>query len=107
MAEHHNDLEVHLATCSECAGELAQYREVMHAVASLRDEVEPVPSGFATRVIAGVLEPERWWVDRAVRVVRDRRVHVAAASFGGAILGAGAVALILWRAARRRVPRTA
>ncbi|MGH2685854.1 MAG: anti-sigma factor family protein [Actinomycetota bacterium] len=106
MPELHNDVEVHLATCSECAGELAQYREVMHAVALLRDELEPVPAGFTDRIVTRVLEPARW-VDRAVRVVRDRRVHVAAASFGGAIIGAGAVALILWRAARRGVPRTA
>ena len=106
MAEHH-DVEVHLATCSGCAGELAQYREVMHAVGSLRYELEPAPDGFADRMLAVVAEPDPRWIDRAVRVARDRRVHVAAASLGGAIVGAGAIALIFWRAARRSIPRAA
>jgi anti-sigma factor RsiW len=107
VADRH-EVDVHLATCPACAGELAQYREVMHAVGSLRHELEEVPPGLAERVMSSIVEPERRWLDRAVRVARDRRVHVAAASFGGAILGAGAIALIVWRrAARRGVPRTA
>ncbi len=105
MADH-RDVEVHLATCPECASELARYREVMHAVASLRDELEPVPEGFAARLIERVHDPQRRWIDRAARVARDRRVHVAAASLGGAVIGAGAIALIVWRA-RRTLPRVA
>ncbi len=107
MADRH-EVDVHLATCPECAGELAQYREVMHAVGSLRHELEVAPDGLTERVMNAIVEPERRWVDRAIRVARDRRVHVVAASFGGAILGAGAIALIVWRrAGRRSVPRTA
>ena len=107
MADRH-DVDVHLATCPACAGELAQYREVMHAVGSLRHELEEVPAGLTERVMNVIIEPERRWIDRAVRVARDRRVHVAAASFGGAILGAGAIALIVWRrASRRGIPRAA
>jgi anti-sigma factor RsiW len=97
------DFEVHLATCSECAGELARYREVMAAVGSLRDVLEDPPPGFPERVIAHVMEPERPWRDVVRRAASDRRIHVAAASLGGALLGAGAIALLWWRSARRGV----
>ena len=103
-----HDLEVHLATCPGCAAELAQYREVRTAVASLRHDLEPVPPGLPDRILSVIEEPERRWVDRAIRVARDRRVHVVAASFGGAILGASAIALIVWRrASRGGIPRAA
>jgi len=100
------DFEVHLATCPDCAGELARYRELMAAVASLRDEVEEPPPGFPERVVAHVLGAERRWVGRVRRLANDRRVHVAAASVGGAVVGAGAIGLLWWRAARRGVVRT-
>jgi anti-sigma factor RsiW len=94
------DFEVHLATCSDCARELARYREVMAAVGSLGDVLEDPPPGFPERVIAHVLEPERPWRDVVRRAVTDRRIHVAAASVGGAVLGAGAIALLWWRSRR-------
>jgi anti-sigma factor RsiW len=97
------DFEVHLATCSACSGELARYREVMAAVGSLRDVLEDPPPGFADRVIAHVMQPERSWLLAVRRAASDRRIHVAAASLGGALLGAGAIALLWWRAARRDV----
>ncbi|MGH2673899.1 MAG: anti-sigma factor family protein [Actinomycetota bacterium] len=100
------DFEVHLATCPQCAGELARYREVVAAVASLRDEVEEPPFGFSERVVAHVLETEGRWTGRVRRLAQDRRVHVAAASVGGAIVGAGAIGLLWRRAARRGVVRT-
>lgn len=100
------DFEVHLATCQECAGELARYREVVSAVGSLRDAMEdPVP-GFPERAVAHVLGSERRWVGRARWLAHDRRVHVAAASVGGAIVGAGVLGLLWWRAARRGLLRT-
>jgi anti-sigma factor RsiW len=97
------DFEVHLATCSDCARELARYREVIAAVGSLRDVLEDPPPGFAERVIAHVLEPERPWRGVVRRAASDRRIHVAAASLGGALLGAGTIALLWWRSARRDV----
>jgi anti-sigma factor RsiW len=100
------DFEVHLATCQECAGELARYREVVSAVGSLRDAMEdPVP-GFPERAVAHVLGSERRWVGRTRWLAHDRRVHVAAASVGGAIVGAGVLGLLWWRAARRGLLRT-
>lgn len=101
------DFEVHLATCPACAGELARYREVISAVRVLGDTLDPAPVDLPDRVLAHVLEAEPRWVGRARRVIHDRRVHVAAASFGGALVGAGAIAILWWRAARRPAVRTA
>jgi anti-sigma factor RsiW len=95
------DFEVHLATCQECAGELARYREVVTAVGSLRDRVEEPAPGFPERTVAHVLGSERPWVGRARWLAHDRRVHVAAASVGGVVVGAGVLGLLWWRAARR------
>lgn len=105
MTDHRRDLDVHLATCPECAADVARYRELHHAVASLRDELEPVPEGLSASILARV--GSGGLLDRALGAVHDRRVHVAAASIGGAVLGAGAMALIVWRASRRGVPRAA
>jgi hypothetical protein len=100
MVEREN-FDVHLATCAECSGELARYREVLSATASLRDqEVEP-PAGFVARVVATAERPGRRWRSDIRRYAHDRRVHVAAASIGGAVVGAGAIALLWWRLARR------
>lgn len=98
--------EVHLATCPECAGELARYREVVSAVGSLRHAVEEPPAGFPERTVAHVLGSERRWVGRVRWLAHDRRVHVAAASVGGAIVGAGVLGLLWWRTARRDLVRT-
>jgi anti-sigma factor RsiW len=97
------DVDVHLATCPECATELARYREVIAAVGVLGETLEPAPAHLPDQVLAHVLASERRWVGRARRVVHDRRVYVAAASLGGALVGAGAIALLWRRAARRPV----
>ena len=96
------DLEVHLATCSNCAGELAEYRGMLSRLGSLRHESESTPHGFTAGVLA-LVAAEQGWADRALRVVHDPRAHVAAASVGGLVLGAVAIGLIWWRAARRGV----
>jgi hypothetical protein len=96
------DLDVHLATCAECAGELARYREVIASVASLRGTLEWPSPGFPERVVAHVLGPGQWRVG-VRRLAHDRRAHVAAASLGGALVGAGAIAILWWRLARRAV----
>jgi anti-sigma factor RsiW len=100
-------IEVHLATCPECAGELARYREVISAVGSLGQSLETPPADLPDRVLAHVLRAEPRWIGGARRVIHDRRVHVAAASVGGAVVGAGAIALLWWRAARRPAVRIA
>ncbi|HEV3474604.1 MAG TPA: hypothetical protein VG602_04490 [Actinomycetota bacterium] len=105
MAEFDGELEVHLATCPECSGELARYREVLMAVGSLRDvPVEP-PPGLPHRIMAHVHGHEALWPDRILGLARDRRVRVAAASVGGALVGAAAIGIIWWRASHRDVAR--
>ena len=96
-----DELEVHLATCPECSGELARYREVLAAVGSLRDVVEEPSPDLTARVMAHVHEHETLWPDRILALSRDRRVRVAAVSVGGALVGAAAIGLIWWRASHR------
>lgn len=96
------DLEVHLATCQECAGELAQYRGLLGKMTSLRHQLEETPPGFTAGVLAIVAAAEQGWGERVLRVAQDPRAHVAAASVGGLIVGAVAIGVIWWRTVRRR-----
>jgi anti-sigma factor RsiW len=97
------DFEVHLATCPQCARELARYREVVAAVGSLRGVLETAPAGFTDRVMAQVTSPVWLWRSRVTQLAHDRRAHVAAASLGGALVGATAMAIVWWRLAKRAV----
>jgi anti-sigma factor RsiW len=97
------DLEVHLATCPACARELARYREVMEAVGTLYGSLEPVPPDLVERVLAHVASPVDLWRSRVSGLAHDRRIHVAAASLGGAVVGAAAMALVWSRLAKRAV----
>ena len=101
------DIEVHLATCPDCAGELAQYRGIFAAMASLRHDLEETPPGFAAGILAFVAAEQSGWAERAFRLAHDPKLHVAAASVGGVLVGAVAIGLILWRASRRGVARAA
>ena len=96
------DLEVHLATCPECSGELAQYRGLLGGMSSLRHQLEETPPGFTAGVLALVAAAEQGWGERVLRVAQDPRAHVAAASVGGLIVGAVAIGVIWWRTVRRR-----
>ncbi len=96
----HEDLEVHLATCPECAADLARYRELMSAITSLREDVVEPPVGFSDRVSARLSRRDLLVRKELRRLAHDRRTHVAAASVGGALLGAGAIGLLWWRARR-------
>jgi anti-sigma factor RsiW len=95
-------VEVHLASCSGCSRELARYREVAVAIAALGDALEAPPVGLRERILADV--PSYRVRDDLRRIVQDHpRARVAAVSFGGVVLGAAAIGLIWWRAARRAV----
>ena len=69
---------------------------------SLRQHLEETPPGFTAGVLALVAAAEQGWGERVLRVAHDPRAHVAAASFGGLLLGAAAIGVIWWRTARRR-----
>ena len=102
MPETH-DLDVHLATCADCAGELARYSGLFAAMGSLRHHFEELPAGFTAAVMARIGEAQLGWSDRVVRVAQDHRLQVGAA----AVVGAAAIGLLWWRAARRGVARAA
>lgn len=101
------DIEVHLATCPDCAGELAQYRGIFAAMVSLRHDLEETPPGFAAGILAFVAAAQSGWAERTFRLAHDPKLQVAAASVGGVLVGAAAIGLIWWRASRRGVARAA
>ena len=92
-------VEVHLSSCPHCSAELLRYRELLLELAELRDDLEEVPPGLLDRLLAQLPEAERRRI--LARVAGDERVQHAALSFGGAVVGASAVGLLWWRAARR------
>lgn len=95
-------LEVHLATCAECAGLLAEYREMLRDLSALDDRGEQPSIELVERVLESIPAPRL-----AARVLGSLRAHpvlYGVASVGGATAGATAFAL-LWR--RRRSPAAA
>jgi hypothetical protein len=74
--------------------------ELAAVLLSLQDEVEEPPLGFAERLKEG-LRRDLWWRVPVRRLAHDRRTQYAAASLGGALVGATTIAVLLWRRARR------
>ena len=106
-------VEEHLAVCAECSGQLQGYRGLLTSLLELRAvEMDP-PPGFVDRTIRVVRLAS--YTSRIPRLADFRRVPgkavgalaqapragYALASLGGAAVGATAIALVWWRAARR------
>ena len=43
------EVELHLASCSDCTVELAAYRSMLASLGSLREAEVPVPAGYLER----------------------------------------------------------
>lgn len=91
-------VEVHLATCASCSAELARYRTIILELSALREVLSEPSDGFLARVLDQI--PESTWRTLVQRVASDERVHYAALSLGGAVVGATAIGLLWWRARR-------
>jgi anti-sigma factor RsiW len=91
-------VEVHLATCAACAAELARYRTIILELSALREVLSEPSEGFLARVLAQI--PESTWRTLVQRLASDERLHYAAVSLGGAVVGATAIGLLWWRARR-------
>lgn len=98
---HPREIEVHLATCRACAAEEARYRGVMSVLASTLHEVEPLPPHFTEDVLAQLVRPRLVLRGHVRRLAHDPRARYAAASLGGVVVGATAIAIVLRRAGRR------
>lgn len=97
-AEPAGELAGHLASCSDCAGELARYRRLLTSLSALEHRDLAVPPGYVERMVALVPAPS---VGQRVRsLAHARPVGYALASLGGAAVGATAIGLVLWRRAR-------
>jgi anti-sigma factor RsiW len=93
-------LEVHLASCEGCSVELARYRELAYSLRALSQRVEEPSAAFRARVVAAI--PPRRLRDDVRRIAREHPREVA---LGSAAIGAAAIGLLWWRAARRSIPR--
>ena len=93
------EAELHLASCEACSAELNRYRTVILELDALRGVLEEPSPGFLGRVLSEI--PERNWRALAHRAASDERLHFAMFSLGGVVVGATAIALLWWRAARR------
>ncbi len=94
-------VEVHLSICPDCSAELQRYRAIVLELAGLRDQLIEPPAAWLERLLADVPEAARRRI--LARVAADERVQHAALSVGGAVVGATAIGLLWWRAARRAV----
>jgi hypothetical protein len=74
--------------------------ELAAVLSSLQEDVEEPPLGFAVRLREGIRR-DLWWRVPVRKLAHDRRTQYAAASLGGAIVGAATIAVLLWRRARR------
>jgi anti-sigma factor RsiW len=97
---HPREVEVHLATCGGCAAEEARYRGVISALISTKLDTEPLPPGFADEVVLQLARPRLVLRGRVRRLAHDPRARYTAASLGGAVVGATAIAILLRRGRR-------
>jgi hypothetical protein len=93
------EVERHLVSCVRCSAELGRYRTVVLELAALREVLSEPSPAFLERVLSEI--PERNWRMLVHRAASDDRLHYAALSLGGVVVGATAIAL-LWRRAGRR-----
>jgi len=74
--------------------------ELAAVLSSFEEELEELPVGFAERLKESIRR-DLWWRAPVRRLASDRRTQYAAASLGGALVGAATIAVLLWRRARR------
>ena len=104
-------VEVHLATCADCSAQLAAYRRMMGGLTALRSqEVEP-PAGYLERAL-GLIPNEPATTQSEWRRVQERvdaaaRRRPAVASLTGAVIGAAAIGLVVWRRGRKALGEAA
>ncbi len=93
-------VESHLVTCLSCATELAQYREMQDALASLPAQVIEPPAwllGTLTETVA-----QRAVRREAVRSTAEKLADPRVIVTGGALVAAGLAGALLIRGRRRR-----
>ncbi len=97
-------LEVHLATCADCARVLADYRRMLEELRALRDRGEEPSIELVERILALIPTTgigARVLGTRVLGSVQAHPVAYAVAGVGSAVVGATAVAAMRWW--RRRV----
>lgn len=90
----------HVETCLRCQAEIAQYRKLLRALRSLREELVATPTGLVGEILVRLEESgER----RAVRsLVNGRRAAYVGGIAVATAAGAGAAVLLATRRSRSR-----
>jgi predicted anti-sigma-YlaC factor YlaD len=97
-------IDEHLAGCRECSAELARYRELKAAMASLIETTHQPPAWLLGSTLAAVS-------DRAARLatLRQRRERLSdpkVVATAGAFVAAGVAGAVMFRRSRRRRSRS-
>ena len=93
-------VERHVETCLRCQAEVARYRRLLRAMASLRTRyLEPNPSALAQTLAAIENDFER----HAVRAVLSGKRIAVVGAIGGTVATAATVAAIMSRNRKRAV----
>lgn len=89
----------HIESCLRCQAEVAQYRKLIKALRSLRDELVAEPTGLVGGILVRLEEAgER----QAVRsLLAGHRRYVGGIAVATAAAGAGAVVLLVSRSRRK------
>jgi hypothetical protein len=74
--------------------------ELAAILSTFEGDLEEPPVGFAERLREGIRR-DLWWRAPVRRLAHDRRTQYAAASLGGALVGAATIAVLLWKKGRR------
>jgi hypothetical protein len=90
----------HVDSCLRCQAEVAQYRKLLKALRSLREELVATPTGLVGGILMRLEEAGERTAVRSVLTGR-RAAYVGGIAVATAAAGAGAAVLLLGRSKRR------
>lgn len=94
-------LQEHLVGCEACSTDLAELRSVVLELGNIRELVVDPPEDFLGKLLEEMPEHAELRPGVVRRVAQREGVQYAAFSLGGAVIGATAIGLLWWRAAKR------
>ena len=90
----------HVETCLRCQAEVVQYRKLLKALHSLREDLVATPHGLVTDIFVKLEEAGERQAIRSVLAGR-RAAYVGGIAVATAAAGAGAAVLLVNRSKRR------
>lgn len=93
----------HVERCLRCQAELAQYRKLLRAMHTLREEIAPPPAGLLGDVLSHLETAGERSAVRATLTGR-RAAYLGGIAAATAAAGAGAAIVLVTRGRRGRLP---